>query len=234
VTSNLLPGGIRGIVIASLLAALISSLASCFNSSSTLFTMDFYKRFRTEASEKELVLVGRLATTVLVVLGILWVPFIRFISSQVYIYLQSVQAYISPPIAAVFIFGILWKRVNGKGAVWALLSGAVVGVIRLVLELLNKSGNLSVSFLQTVARINFLHFAIFLFIISSGVLVGVSLLTQAPTKQKIAGLTFASASQVENEFTRSMEAGNPVWKRANIGFSMILVALVIFLYIKFF
>ncbi|MDW7682191.1 MAG: sodium:solute symporter, partial [bacterium] len=113
VASQLLPAGIKGIVIASLLAALISSLASCFNSSSTLFTMDFYREFRPNSSEKELVLVGRLATTVLVILGIMWVPFIKYISSQIYIYLQSVQAYISPPIAAVFILGILWKRVNG-------------------------------------------------------------------------------------------------------------------------
>ena len=234
VAGSLLPDGVKGIVIASLLAALISSLASCFNSSSTLFTMDFYCHFRPNASERELVLVGRLATTALVILGILWVPFIRYISSQIYIYLQSVQAYISPPIAAVFILGILWKRANGKGAIWSLITGAVLGAFRLVIELLNKAGHLSSPFLQSIAEINFLHFAIFLFWISVGVLVIVSLMSKAPTRAKIAGLTYATAGDVQTEFTQMMEEKNPLWTKINTGFSILLIATVVFLYTQFF
>jgi len=184
VSSYLLPAGVKGIVIASLLAALISSLASCFNSTSTLFTMDFYSYFRPEATERELVLVGRLATTVLVIMGILWVPLIKYISNQLFIYLQSVQAYISPPIAAVFIIGISWKRVNGKGAVWTLLIGAVIGVFRIVIEVLNNRGMIQNQLLMQFADINYLHFAVFLFLISTGVLVSVSLMSSAPTNGK--------------------------------------------------
>ncbi|HQC51033.1 MAG TPA: sodium:solute symporter, partial [bacterium] len=108
--TGLLPVGMKGLVIAGLLAALMSSLAACFNSTSTLFTMDLYKPFRKYASERELVLVGRIATALLVVIGLLWIPFIKYLSSQIYIYLQSVQAYISPPIAVCFLLGLFWKR----------------------------------------------------------------------------------------------------------------------------
>lgn len=234
VASKLLPAGVKGIVIASLLAALISSLASCFNSSSTLFTMDFYREFRPNCTEKELVLVGRLATTGLVILGILWVPFIKYISSQIYIYLQSVQAYISPPIAAVFILGILWKRVNGKGAIWSLISGAIIGTFRLVVELLYKAGKIQGSFLQYVAEVNFLHFAIFLFIVSAGILILVSFLTQPPMSEKVTGLTFATAHEVQTEFTQKVESRNPKWTRINIGLSILLAVTIIFLYSRFF
>lgn len=234
VASALLPAGIRGIVIASLLAALISSLASCFNSSSTLFTMDFYKHFRPDASEKQLVLVGRLATGTLVVLGILWVPLIKYISSQIYIYLQSVQAYISPPIAAVFVLGILWKRVNGKGAIASLLTGAVLGAFRLVIELLAKSGNLDSQILVRLAQINFLHFAIILFVISCGVLVLVSLATSLPLREKIAGLTFATAAEGDPRLSRKMDERNPRWTKVNIALSVLLVLTLIVLYIRFF
>lgn len=234
VTSHLLPIGIRGIVIASLLAALMSSLASCFNSSSTLFTMDFYKNFKPNASERELVLVGRLATTVLVILGILWVPLIRSISSQLFIYLQSIQAYISPPIAAVFIFGILSKRVNGKGAITALISGAVLGALRLIFEILTKSGKLDLGLFQWYAKMNFLHFAIFLFVISSAVLFVVSFITKYPDVKQIAGLTFATADEVKSEFIQKMEVRDPLWKKINIAFSIVLVLTVLILWGIFF
>jgi SSS family solute:Na+ symporter len=234
VASQLLPPGVKGLVIASLLAALISSLASCFNSSSTLFTMDFYREFRPYSSEKELVLVGRLATTVLVILAILWVPFIKYINSQIYIYLQSVQAYISPPIAAVFILGILWKRVNGTGAIWTLVSGAVIGAFRLVVELLYKAGKIEGAFVQFVAGANFLHFAIFLFIVSVCVLIFVSLLTSPPVKAKIAGLTLATAREIQTEFTQMLESQNPTWAKINIGLSILLAVTLLFLYSQFF
>ncbi len=234
VSGKLLPVGIKGIVVASLLAALISSLASCFNSSSTLFTMDFYRQLRPRSSERELVFVGRLATTALVILGILWVPFIKYLSSQIYIYLQSVQAYISPPIAAVFILGLFWGRVNGQGAIWALISGAVLGALRLVVELLHKAGHVETPLLQTLAEVNFLHFAIFLFVFSAGVLVVVSFLTAPPIKQKIAGLTVATAKEASANAPLNLEESTPRWRKSNVIFSAVLAASVFILWMIFF
>ena len=117
----LLPTGIRGLVVGGLLAALMSSLAAVFNSCSTLFTMDIYKKIRPQTSEKGLVFVGRLATAVVVVSGILWIPFMKYISGELYHYLQSVQSYLAPPIFSVFVLGIFWKRINSKGALTALI-----------------------------------------------------------------------------------------------------------------
>lgn len=234
VSSHLLPVGIKGMVIASLLAALMSSLASCFNSSSTLFTMDFYKYYKPNASERELVLVGRLATTVLVILGILWVPLIRSISSQLFVYLQSVQAYISPPIAAVFIFGVFLKRVNGKGAIAALVAGAVMGALRLILEIVTKTSSVSLGAFSWYSEMNFLHFAVFLFIISSLILIGVSLYTNLPDRKKLAGLTFATANEVNSPFIQKMEAKNPLWNKLNIVFSVILALTILTLWAIFF
>src|SRR5690606_20236221 len=112
--TNLLPSGLKGLVVAGLLAALMSSLSAMFNSTSTLLTIDIYKKFRPQADEKSTVRFGKIATGAMVVLGLLWIPFISLLSDdRMYVYLQSVQAYISPPIAAIFLFGIFWKRVNG-------------------------------------------------------------------------------------------------------------------------
>src|SRR5260221_4321940 len=127
---NLLPVGLVGLVMAALLAAVMGAMSSVFNSASTLVTLDFYKKVRPQASESQLVNFGRIATGVMVVLGLLWVPFIHLISSQLYIYLQSVQAYISPPISACFILGILWPRLNGSGAISSLLTGFRLGATR--------------------------------------------------------------------------------------------------------
>src|SRR5881398_2052068 len=136
---NLLPAGLVGVMIAALMAALMGAMSAVFNSASTLVTLDFYKKIAPSSGERQLVNFGRAATAVLVLLGVLWVPFIRLISSQLFIYLQAVQAYISPPIAVCFIFGILWTRVNGSGAITALLSGFFLGTARFVLEVVDKS-----------------------------------------------------------------------------------------------
>src|SRR5215475_403784 len=137
---NLLPTGLVGLMIAALLAALMGGMASVFNSTSTLVTLDFYKKLKPDASERQLVLIGRLATGVMVLLGIAWVPFITRISGQLYIYLQSVQGYISPPIASCFILGILWTRMNAQGAISSLLTGFVLGTVRFILELTYPGG----------------------------------------------------------------------------------------------
>jgi len=189
---NLLPVGLVGLVMAALLAAVMGAMSSVFNSASTLVTLDFYKKLRPNASEAQLVNFGRIATGAMVLLGLLWVPFIHLLSAQLYIYLQSVQAYISPPIAVCFVFGILWTRVNGQGAISSLLTGFVLGAVRFVFEVLDKSRHYQSVFIRWLVDMNFLHYAIFMFVVCTAVLVGVSLMYPAPERKKLAGLTFAT------------------------------------------
>src|SRR2546423_1814420 len=189
---NLLPAGLVGVMIAALMAALMGAMSSVFNSASTLVTLDFYKKVAPHASEAQLVNFGRAATGVLVLLGILWVPFIRLISSQLFIYLQAVQAYISPPIAVCFIFGILWPRMNGTGAIASLLSGFVFGAVRFTLEVLDKSAHFDSPAIRWLIDMNFLHYAIVMFVLCAAILVIVSLMKPAPDRRKLAGLTFAT------------------------------------------
>ena len=222
--ATLLPIGLRGLVVAGLLAALMSSLSSVFNSTSTLVTLDIYKKLRPEASERRLVLVGQLTTGVLVVFGLLWIPFMRLISGQIYQYLQSVQAYISPPIAAVFLIGVLWRRVNANGAIAALITGFVLGMGRLVVEI---SQPLQKGVLEVYADINFLHFAIILFVICSAVLVVVSLLTPPPPEEKVAGLTFATQEPP------TAQQSDRRWRRTDLRLSLLLVACVGLVWIYF-
>jgi SSS family solute:Na+ symporter len=137
--SNLLPSGLRGLVAAGLLAALMSSLASVFNSCSTLFTVDIYKKLKPRTSEINLLKIGRLATVVAVVLGILWIPVMANISGVLYEYLQKVQSYIAPPITAVFLLGIFYKRINAHGAYATLVAGLAIGAGRITIELLKDN-----------------------------------------------------------------------------------------------
>src|SRR5215813_7875256 len=189
---NLLPVGLVGLVMAALLAAVMGAMSSVFNSASTLVTLDFYKKLRPSASEAQLVNFGRIATGAMVLLGLLWVPFIHLLSAQLYIYLQSVQAYISPLIAACFVLGILWLRLNGSGAISSLLTGFVLGAVRFVFEVLDKSRHYESGFIRWLVDMNFLHYAIFMFVVCTAVLVGVSLMYPAPDRKKLAGLTFAT------------------------------------------
>ena len=189
---RLLPSGLIGVMVAALMAALMSSLAATFNSASTLITFDVYKKLNPAASEKRLVTVGRLFTVLMVALGILWVPFISALSSEVYIYLQSVQAYISPPIAAVFLFGVLWTRANRHGAIAALGAGAVLGAARFILELNRTSALAQAPLIQPLVAMNFLHFAIVVFVVSTLILVLVSLATAPDAIAKLRGLTFTT------------------------------------------
>jgi solute:Na+ symporter, SSS family len=190
----LLPAGLKGLVVAGMLAALMSSLSSVFNSCSTLITWDIYKQLHPGASERALVWVGQVSTVVLVVLGLLWIPAMDLISGQIYEYLQSVQAYISPPIAAVFLLGVFWPRLNSAGAIASLLAGFVLGIGRLVAELSKESLG---GFLFWYADINFLHFAVFLFVVCAVVLVLVSFMTPEPSPEKLSGLTFATTADAE-------------------------------------
>src|SRR5438093_841897 len=155
---NLLPTGLVGVMIAALLAALMGAMSSVFNSASTLVTLDFYKKIKPDATELQLVGFGRVMTGFMVILGLAWVPFIHLISSQLYIYLQSVQGYISPPIAACFILGILWPRLNAQGAITSLLTGFVLGAVRFIFELMDRAAGghaFDNAFLRGLVGMNF-------------------------------------------------------------------------------
>ena len=221
---TLLPAGVRGLVVAGLLAALMSSLSSVFNSCSTMIAWDVYKKIKPDATEKTLVRVGQLATIAMVVLGLAWIPFMGNISDQIFVYLQSVQGYIAPPIAAVFLLGIAWKRVNAKGSISALITGFILGMSRLILEQ-NKS-NLD-GMLFTYADINFLHFAAYLFVVCCTVLVVVSLLTEAPSDTRLKDLTFATVDD------KTALPSDPAWKRRDMGLSLLLVAVILLVWLYF-
>ena len=195
--TGFLPSGLKGIAIAGLLAALMSSLSSAFNSSSTLFTIDFYKKFKPGASEKELVWVGQLATVILVVISLGWIPFMKaLMGGGIFHYLQSVQAYISPPIAAVFLLGLLYPWINGRGAIVALWAGFALGISRLVADYLKNEGVLipsKGSVLEVFLGINFLHYALMLFLFSAAILIIVSRITSQPVTEQAAALTLRKA-----------------------------------------
>ncbi len=184
-----LPVGLRGLVAAGLLAALMSSLAAVFNSCSTLLTMDLYRMVHPDASEARLVRVGRLGTIAVVALGIAWIPIMRTLSSELYTYLQNVQAYIAPPIAAVFLLGLLWKRVNASGAITTLVVGFIAGMAKLLLEL--RPDGLPAP-LAWLAGVNFLYFGFALFVACVVLLCTVSVVTAPPSRSTLAGLTFGS------------------------------------------
>src|SRR5437588_79866 len=194
---NLLPVGLVGLVMAALLAAVMGAMSSVFNSASTLVTLDFYKKIRPQSSENQLVNFGRIATGIMVLLVLLWVPFIHYIRCQMYIYLQSVQAYISPPIAACFVLGILWPRLNGAGAITSLLTGFVLGAARFILELADRAGgsHFQSPAIRWLIDMNFLHYAIFMFVVCSAVLIGVSLMTPAPNPERLACPTFPTVDE---------------------------------------
>ena len=221
---TLMPVGLRGLLAGGLLAALMSSLASVFNSCSTLFTMDIYRKLKPETSDRDLVTVGRIATAVVVVLGILWIPVMSGISGVLYQYLQSVQSYLAPPIAAVFLLGIFFRRINAKGAMVTLTAGFGVGLLRIILEL--QKDSLS-GWLHSFATLNFLYFCILLFAFSIVVLVGVSLMTEPPSEQQLAGLTFGTISDYEREKTRSS------WSVTDVVLSVMVVVIIISVFVYF-
>jgi solute:Na+ symporter, SSS family len=233
---NLLPTGLVGLMIAALLAALMGAMSSVFNSASTMVTLDFYKKFRPQATESQLVTFGRIATGGMVVLGLLWVPFIHLLSAQLWVYLQSVQAYISPPITVCFIFGILWPRLNGQGAITSLLAGFVLGATRFILEVLDKTSPYTSPAIRWLIDINFLHYAILMFVVCTFVLIGVSMLFPAPQRSKLAGLTFATV----DDKLDTIDAKSPILQREtsrehkiNLTLTYILIATALCLWIYF-
>ena len=186
--AQLLPSGVKGIVIGGLVAALMSSLASLFNSSATLFTIDFYKKFKPESSEKHLLKVGRIATVVIVILGILWIPVMSLIADVLYEYLQSVQSLIAPGIAAVFLLGLVSRRITPAAGYIGLVSGFVLGMIRLVLLPFKES--IEGTSLAWIIEMNWLYYCILLFVIVTVIMIVVSMFTKRASEEKLKGLTF--------------------------------------------
>jgi SSS family solute:Na+ symporter len=197
---HVLPTGVRGIVVAGLLAALMSSLAGVFNASSTLFTMDIYQKYRPNASQHQLVWIGRVTTLVMVLIGMAWIPVVKHWKG-LYDYLQSVQGYLAPPIFVVFFFGVFWKRLNAKGCLAGLILGFMLGLFRLgvdtpvVLKLAGfENGYPEGSFLWIVNHIFFQYFSILITIVSAVAMIVVSYLTAAPSETQIRGLTYATTT----------------------------------------
>jgi len=194
---TLLPVGLKGLVAGGLMAALMSSLASVFNSCSTIFTIDIYKKLRPLESEKKLLNIGKIATTVIVILGIVWIPIMEKIGGGVmYQYLQNVQSYIAPPVTAVFLLGIIWKRVNAEAAITTLLAGLILLIVRLGSEIYYQpmiaSGQVMDNFMFAFATVNFSHMAILMFIFSALLCITVSILTSPPDYSKISGLSYGT------------------------------------------
>jgi len=196
---KLLPAGLRGLVVGGLLAALMSSLSSLFNSCTSLFTVDIYEKICPGRSERHLVTVGRFATTVIVLLGMLWIPVMyKVAGGGLYQYLQSVQSYLAPPITAVFLLGLFWKRINANGALAGLVSGFVLGMFKLTVQTLYGGGKAPAGpFLSGLADFSFLYFSGVLFLISIAIVVGVSFLTKAQDEDSIEGLIYASLDKAE-------------------------------------
>ena len=221
---HIMPVGLRGLLAGGLLAALMSSLASVYNACSTLYTMDIYQKQKPHASEKELVRVGRIATGVVVLLGMAWIPLMGRVSSGLYDYLQSVQSYLAPPIAAVFLLGVFFKRINAKGAYAAMIIGFVLGLLKLTLQM--TKDNLS-GVLYDFATINFLYFAIYLFLFSIVVMVVVSLMTPKPDDAHIRGLTFATTVAEDKAASRAS------WNKWDVILSLIVVVIIISIFAYF-
>jgi SSS family solute:Na+ symporter len=202
----LLPVGLRGIVVAGLLSALMGSLAGVFNACSTLFTVDIYEKLRPKASQKELVSMGRLATIVMVIIAILWIPVVQG-ATGLYNYLQTIQGYLAPPIFVVFFFGVFWKRLNAKGCLWAMIIGFILGVFRMLVDTpvtlgILPNGYAAGSFLWIINNINFQYFSIIITAVSAIVMIVVSYLTAEPDYSKIGGLTFGTISAEHKALAR--------------------------------
>jgi len=197
--SNLLPIGLRGLVLAGMLSALMSALASLFNSTATLFTVDFYKRLRPQSSERHLVRVGRIATAAVVVVGMIWIPIMQSMSKQLYSYLQLVQSLLAPGIAAVFMAGIFSRSVTPKSGLVGLATGFAFGMLRLVLQAMHQSAGIEwPSLIQAFVDVNWLYFSFLLFVFTCATIWVVSQFTPKASPEQLAGLTYRSVTSAQN------------------------------------
>ncbi len=227
--TSLLPVGLRGLVVGGLLAALMSSLSSLFNSCASLFTIDIYKKIAPNASEQRYVTVGRLATLVIVIMGICWIPIMPAISQGgLYVYLQSVQGYLAPPLTAVFLLGLFSKRINERGAVAGMVVGFLCGILKLALQALVSEGIVSgPAWIVAIGQYNFLFATGWLAAISVVVIVSVSMVTLPPSEEKVAGLTYASISADGKKEIRES------WNKWDVLNTVGVLALVLGMYLYF-
>jgi SSS family solute:Na+ symporter len=228
--ANVLPVGVRGIVVAGLLAALMSSLAGAFNACATLFTIDFYGRLRRGVSQEQLVWMGRIATAVMVLIGILWIPVIRG-GRGLYDYLQGMQGYLAPPIFVVFFLGVFFKRMNAKGCIWALVVGFALGIGRLAIDtpvkMIQGFSYEQGSFLWIVNNIFFQYYSGIILVISAAVMIIVSHMTAAPDYAKIGGLTYATRTAEDKRISRES------WKAIDVILSVVVIGLILAAYLYF-
>jgi SSS family solute:Na+ symporter len=224
--ASLLPAGLRGLVVAGIMAAFMSSLSSLFNSAAALFTIDIYDKLRPGATEQRLVTVGRLATGVIVVLGLLWIPIMPLISKGgLYQYLQNVQGYLAPPITAVFLLGLFNDRINNRGAVWGLGLGFGLGMLKLTIQAFFGAGKIDTpSFLAAIGDFNFLYSSGVLFLICSAIIVAMSYTSAGPDRDQIRGLTYSS---IDRELVRAS------WDRKDVIATGVVLGLVATMYIYF-
>ena len=241
--ATLLPAGVKGLVVCGFLAALMSSLASLFNSSSALFTIDFYKKYRPEASEKKLLSVGRIATVVVVVLGILWIPVMRSIGNVLYTYLQDVQSVLAPGIAAAFLLGIVSSKPTPKGGLWGMIVGLIIGILRLGAKVLytTMAGNAGYEDVKLWAAdhgvnnvfytlfydVNWLFFSGGMLAFSMLVIIVVSMFTESAPAAQLQGLTFASATAEQKAATRAS------WSNWDVVHTVIILGLTAAFYVYF-
>jgi solute:Na+ symporter, SSS family len=231
--AHVLPVGLRGIVVAGLLAALMSSLAGVFNASSTLFTMDFYQKLRPRVSQHELVWMGRVATTAMVFIGLIWIPVIQG-AKGLYHYLQSVQGYLAPPIFVVFFLGVSMKRLNSQGCLAALIVGFLLGVFRLAVDTPVtlgmagfENGYAEGSFLWIVNNTYFQYFSLFIFVVCVIVMIGVSYLTEPPPGAQLRGLTLSTVEAADRAHSRAS------WDQRDVIASGVVVLLIVMAYLYF-
>ena len=227
--AKLLPAGVKGLVVCGILAALMSSLASLFNSSAMLFTIDFYKRFKPETPEKTLVVIGQIATVVIVILGILWIPIMRSVGDVLYTYLQDVQSVLAPGIAAAFLLGITWKRTSAKGGMWGLIAGMVIGLTRLGAKVYysNVEGAADSMFKYLFYDLNWLFFCGWMFLFCIVVVIIVSMFTEAPSEDKIKGLVFGTSTPEQIAATRAS------WNKWDVIHSVIILGITVAFYVYF-
>ncbi len=241
--AKLLPAGVKGLVVCGILAALMSSLASLFNSSAMLFTIDFYKKYKPDTSEKKLLQVGRMATVVIVILGILWIPIMRDIGDVLYTYLQDVQSVLAPGIAAAFLLGIISSKPTPKGGMWGMIAGFVIGVLRLGAKVIytTLAGNAGYEDVRAWAAakgvdnlyynlfydVNWLFFCGGMLVFSMAVILIVSQFTKPAPAEQIEGLTFTSATEEQKATTKAS------WTRWDVIHSVIIVGIIILFYAYF-
>lgn len=241
--AKLLPAGVKGLVVCGILAALMSSLASLFNSSAMLFTIDFYKKYKPEATERQLLHIGRTATVVIVVLGILWIPIMRSIGDVLYTYLQDVQSVLAPGIAAAFLLGVISSKPTPLGGLWGMIVGFIIGILRLGAKVIytTMAGNAGYSDVNTWAaenqvnnifytlfyEVNWLFFCGGMLVVSIIVIIVVSMFTPAASAKQLEGLTFASATDQQKSDTRSS------WNKWDVIHTAIILGLTLAFYIYF-